>query len=611
MEETRAGYLVPLVDMGGGVGRVVDPSDLSQQLDVGYSDEDLRVVVVSDLSVIRRWSVRHWLSLASKGNLPIVEISPSEIQKWGLRPMDKVGLTRRNGGWIVSRVGNRTNPRDSQNRLHHENLALKKGMAVVPFPFTELEALNSSNTPMSEGQYKAIRDGGILTARALSALAPNLWGSATLIAGPSAGGKSFTMSMMYYLAAWKLIAEMPDLQIVFLDVGERGDELAGVLSVSEASDRIEVFGSEYGDPPDCSLTAAELAIARVKRLIEVGKAVLFFVDSCTRWAQAWQLGDPGGTLTTGGQSVRGLAEIRSGLGVVGTYPSHSARVRIRGWDSNWYESPPLCSVVCTCLTETGGRFDEVLYGLMSGTANVLWPFTKENDRHPKIDFSSLVARNLHYARSSNEEWPWFHKAAWARLHLVAKNGRRWNLTAGSEWLSRAFAPPLGEVMVLWREEEERNQIVAKYGFSPAATRVLISDWKLTASEVVTLVKAGVNSSELVEEIDLADLGESAIALAKGEGTGEDLRSALDSWRGQFDYLWALNQMNVERGSSARSAPLSSYYTAPLMRAGVTKGLFLDLLRAGFDTATIRRAVVSGTTVEQLRGWLNGHEAKEE
>jgi hypothetical protein len=108
--------------------------------------------------------------------------------------------------------------------------------------------------------------------------------------------------------------------------------------------RGEVMATSLDEGPSRHIQVAEMALERAKRLVEQGRDVVFFVDSLSRLARAFNAAAP-----AGGRELRGGVDLAA---------VQKAR-RFFGAGRALDEGGSL-TVVCTLLTGTGHEVDELL-----------------------------------------------------------------------------------------------------------------------------------------------------------------------------------------------------------------------------------------------------------
>ncbi|MBR2521513.1 MAG: transcription termination factor Rho, partial [Coriobacteriales bacterium] len=112
--------------------------------------------------------------------------------------------------------------------------------------------------------------------------------------------------------------------------------------------------STFDMPCENHIAVAELVIERAKRLVEVGKDVVILLDSITRLARAYNLGQPAsGRVLSGGVDSTAL------------YPPK----RFLGAARNIEHGGSL-TILASALIDTGSKMDEVIFEEFKGTGNM-------------------------------------------------------------------------------------------------------------------------------------------------------------------------------------------------------------------------------------------------
>jgi transcription termination factor Rho len=147
--------------------------------------------------------------------------------------------------------------------------------------------------------------------------------------------------------------------------------------------------STFDEMPDHHTRAAELVLARAKRLVELGGDVVILLDSLTRLARAYNL-----TIETSGKTLSG-----------GIDPAalHSPK-RFFGAARN-IENGGSLTIIATALVDTGSRMDEVIFEEFKGTGNMeihLDRKLSEKRIFPAIDLNKSSTRREDLLLSQKE-----------------------------------------------------------------------------------------------------------------------------------------------------------------------------------------------------------------
>jgi len=260
-----------------------------------------------------------------------VYISLSQIRRFELRAGDMVGgqvrapkeKERYYGLLKVERV-NGVEVEKLGERLCFENLT-----PIYPNKRIKLE---SGPTPLST--------------RMIDLISPIGKGQRGLIVSPPKAGKTWLLKDI----ANGIAKNHPEIHLMAVLVGERPEEVTDI----SRSIKGEVVASNFDEPPEHQTRAAEIALERAKRLVELGRDVVILLDSITRLARAYNLSIP-----TSGRTLTG------GFDPVALWPPK----RFFGAARN-IENGGSLTIIGTCLVETGSKMDDLIYEEFKGTGNM-------------------------------------------------------------------------------------------------------------------------------------------------------------------------------------------------------------------------------------------------
>lgn len=200
-------------------------------------------------------------------------------------------------------------------------------------------------TSMSpDKQLKMELKDGRMTTRAVDLFCPIGKGTRGLIVAPPRTGKTTLLRDM----ALGVLQNHPECHVMILLVDERPEEVTDFRRSVPA----EIWASSNDENVDSHVRIADMAIERAKRLVEVGKDVVLFIDSITRLARAHNTMKNSGRTGSGGLDVRALEKPRQLFA--------AAR--------NVEEGGSL-TIVASVLVETGSRMDDVIFQEFKGTGN--------------------------------------------------------------------------------------------------------------------------------------------------------------------------------------------------------------------------------------------------
>ena len=200
-------------------------------------------------------------------------------------------------------------------------------------------------TSMSpDQQLKMELKDGRMTTRAVDLFCPIGKGTRGLIVAPPRTGKTTLLRDM----ALGVLQNHPECHVMILLVDERPEEVTDFRRSVPA----EIWASSNDENVDSHVRIADMAIERAKRLTEVGRHVVLFIDSITRLARAHNTLKNSGRTGSGGLDVRALEKPRQLFA--------AAR--------NIEEGGSL-TIVASVLVETGSRMDDVIFQEFKGTGN--------------------------------------------------------------------------------------------------------------------------------------------------------------------------------------------------------------------------------------------------
>jgi transcription termination factor Rho len=208
-------------------------------------------------------------------------------------------------------------------------------------PFSELISID----PLDRFNLETESD--IVEPRVAELIAPLGKGQRCLIVSPPKAGKTTLLQQMAHAIA----INHPKTTIFVLLVDERPEEVTDWKRSIEGG---EVFASSTDQSLESHIQVSEMVFERARRLVEMGRDVVVFMDSLTRMSRAFNnLQKGSGRILSGGIDARTMEKPRRFFG--------SARN---------VEDGGSLTVVATCLVDTGSRMDEVIFQEFKGTGNM-------------------------------------------------------------------------------------------------------------------------------------------------------------------------------------------------------------------------------------------------
>ncbi len=208
-------------------------------------------------------------------------------------------------------------------------------------PFTELVSID----PIE--RFRLETESHIVEPRVAELIAPLGKGQRCLIVSPPKAGKTTLLQQIAHAIA----INHPDTTIFVLLVDERPEEVTDwKRNIIQGA----VFASSSDQSVESHIQVSEMVMERSRRLVELGRNVVVFIDSLTRMSRAYNNAQKGsGRIMSGGIDARTMEKPRRAFG--------SARKAENGGS---------LTVVATCLVDTGSRMDEVIFQEFKGTGNM-------------------------------------------------------------------------------------------------------------------------------------------------------------------------------------------------------------------------------------------------
>ena len=261
-------------------------------------------------------------------------VSLSLVRRYGMRKGDIVrGVIRQPH---EGERRERYNPLirvDSINELDPEQAKSRPDFAKLT-PLYPQERLRLETTPTN------------MTGRIVDLVSPIGKGQRGLIVSPPKAGKTMIMQNI----ANAITTNNPEVHLMVVLVDERPEEVTDFQRTVSG----EVIASTFDRPAEDHTVAAEMAIERAKRLVEMGRDVVVLLDGITRLGRAYNLAAPAsGRILSGGVDSAAL------------YPPKKFFGAARN-----IENGGSLTILATALIETGSKMDEVIFEEFKGTGNM-------------------------------------------------------------------------------------------------------------------------------------------------------------------------------------------------------------------------------------------------
>ncbi len=254
----------------------------------------------------------------------------------------------------------------------------------------------------------------ILSTRLLNLIAPIGRGQRGLIVSPPKAGKTTVLKEI----ANAISMNYPEVHLMVLLIGERPEEVTDMDRSVEA----EVIASTFDETWKNQVRVSEMALDRVKRLVESGKDVVILMDSITRLSRAYNLVVP-----PSGRTLSG------GLDPSALYPPK----RFFGAARNIEEGGSL-TIIATCLVDTGSRMDDVIYEEFKGTGNMELHLSRklqERRIFPAFDVERSSTRREDLLLGPDVlQRVWLMRRMLAQMMASPPNGAGMDITAAVEAL---------------------------------------------------------------------------------------------------------------------------------------------------------------------------------
>lgn len=266
-----------------------------------------------------------------------VYISASQIRRFQLRPGDSVGGQAR---------------RPKENERYWGLLKVEKVNGINVEDFKQRPDFDTLNPIFPNEQVVLETEKEVLSTRLIDLISPVGKGQRGLIVSPPKAGKTWLLKDI----AAGVAKNYPKVHLMAVLIGERPEEVTDIRRHIEkvTRGRGEVVASNFDEPAQDQTRAAEIALDRAKRLVELGGDVFVILDSITRLARAYNLAMP-----TSGRTLSG------GFDPAALFPAKHFFGAARN-----IENGGSLTIVGTCLIDTGSRMDDLIYEEFKGTGNM-------------------------------------------------------------------------------------------------------------------------------------------------------------------------------------------------------------------------------------------------
>ncbi len=260
-----------------------------------------------------------------------VYVSQSQIRRFGLRTGDMV-------------IGQVRPPKESEK--YHSLLRVEAINGQDPEQSKERPTFERLTPIFPQEQLILETRRHVYATRLIDMVVPIGRGQRGLIVSPPKAGKTTVLKQI----ANGITSNYDDVHLMVALIGERPEEVTDVDRSVEA----EVVSSTFDEPVQSHARVAEMALARAKRLVEIGKDVVILLDSITRLSRAYNLiVPPSGRSLSGGLDPAALDSPKRFYG--------AARKLEEGGS---------LTIIATCLVDTGSRMDDIIYEEFKGTGNM-------------------------------------------------------------------------------------------------------------------------------------------------------------------------------------------------------------------------------------------------
>ena len=258
-------------------------------------------------------------------------IASMQIRRYGLRAGDMIAGAAKKPKenekyWAMTRI-DKVNEMDLASALRRPDF---KDLVPI-YPEKQMKLETSTET---------------LSTRIIDLFCPIGFGQRGMVVSPPKAGKT---TLLKEIAAGVSVNH-PNVHLMAVLVGERPEEVTDMQRFIKG----DVVASSFDQKPEEQTRAAEIAMERAKRLVELGRDVVIVFDSITRLARAYNLAIP-----TSGRTLSG------GFDPVALYPSKKFFGAARK-----IENGGSLTIIGTALVDTGSKMDDLIFEEFKGTGNM-------------------------------------------------------------------------------------------------------------------------------------------------------------------------------------------------------------------------------------------------
>ncbi len=260
-----------------------------------------------------------------------IYISNSQIRRFKLREGDLVG-------------GQVREPKE--NERYHGLLKVEKINGKSLDEISDRPWFDKLTPVYPQPHVNLETDPDKLTTRMIDLITPIGFGQRGMIVSPPKAGKTWLLKDI----AEGISENHPEVHLMAVLIAERPEEVTDI----RRSVKGEVVASNFDESPLKQTRAAEIALSRAKRLVEMGKDVFILLDSITRLARAYNLVTPtSGRTLSGGFDPAALSPAKQFLGA-----------------ARKIEDDGSLTIIGTALIKTDSRMDDLIYEEFKGTGNM-------------------------------------------------------------------------------------------------------------------------------------------------------------------------------------------------------------------------------------------------